>query len=221
MKFLNMKCESKNNNYNKIRTQHFCLKVLSAMWELRMDRNVKALKGIDEKCIINLMLNKYLLDGDVTAQVQISLQNLMRLGLIYNTQPPPNPKYELLGPLAQVINTTENSSKRKCERDRVRKIFWTNLQTVCPDPECSYHLLNCSCHKCQSEESLSSYSCSTAKRSQHFSRTSFNSTKCDECPRNKKCCKSRTRVNKANRRTRRKYTLPNDYSEDYNKNYEC
>lgn len=105
---------------NQIKSHHFCLKVLTAMYELQSG-NSAYVNGIKSKDIMRYMQEKFDLDGDVKTQVHISLQQSLAYGFITKEFG----KYKLVGPMAKVIQEPHDSQDRFNEIERVVKIFWS------------------------------------------------------------------------------------------------
>lgn len=106
---------------NTIRSHHFCLKVLTAMYELQTGNSAYN-RGIKSKDIMRYMQEKFELDGDVKTQVHISLQQSLAYGFITKEFG----KYKLVGPMAKVIQEPHDSQDRINEIERVVKIFWNS-----------------------------------------------------------------------------------------------
>lgn len=105
---------------NQIKSHHFCLKVLTAMYELQSG-NSAYINGIKSKDIMRYMQEKFELDGDVKTQVHISLQQSLAYGFITKEFG----RYKLVGPMAKVIQEPHDSQDRFNEIERVVKIFWS------------------------------------------------------------------------------------------------
>lgn len=105
---------------NQIKSHHFCLKVLTAMYELQSG-NSSYINGIKSRDIMRYMQEKFELDGDIKTQVHISLQQSLAYGFITKEFG----KYKLVGPMAKVIQEPHDSKDRFNEIERVVKIFWS------------------------------------------------------------------------------------------------
>lgn len=112
---------------NLIKSHHFCLKVLTAMYELQSGNSLYN-GGIKSKDITRYMQEKFDLDGDVKTQVHISLQQSLAYGFITKE----SGKYKLVGPMAKVIQEPQDSEERFNEIDRVVKIFWNTRKFTTP-----------------------------------------------------------------------------------------
>lgn len=108
----------------KIGNNQFCLKVLTAVLELQLDSYNEG-DGINTSSIVDKVQEKFYVDGDVNVQVCTSLQRLLNLGLVYQFS---NSKYKLIGPLANVVSTCNNTQERTDEAFRIMNVFWNSLK---------------------------------------------------------------------------------------------
>lgn len=117
-------CPSKINTDKKnfIKSNVFCLKVLTAMHDLQSGNNSLYNAGIRSKDIIRHMEENFDLDGDIKTQVHISLQQALSYGFITKD----DGKYKLLGPMAKVMQEPHSSNERTNEINRVVKVFWSS-----------------------------------------------------------------------------------------------
>lgn len=86
--------------------QCFFFKVLSTIHELTSHTYYH--NGLKSRDIINHMLEKYSLDGDVKTQVHVSLQQSLAYGFLTKE----NGKYKLIGPMARVMQEPQSSQER-------------------------------------------------------------------------------------------------------------